>query len=100
MSGKYQCSFVVFDIESFYQSISTKLFDEAVLFAKLYHDFTSHELEFIKHSRKNFLFWQDSTCLKKEGNQEFDIPMECYDGAEICKTSGNLHSKSAMQVNE
>ena len=54
---KDQCSFVVFDIESFYPSISTKLFDEAVSFAKLYYDFTSDELEMIMHSRKTLLFW-------------------------------------------
>ena len=33
---KDQCSFVVFDIESFYLPISTKLFDEAISFAKLH----------------------------------------------------------------
>ena len=42
----------MFDIESFYPSISTKLFGEAVSFAKLYYDFTSDELEMIMHSRK------------------------------------------------
>ena len=31
-----QCSFIVLDIESFYSSISTKLFDEAISFAKLH----------------------------------------------------------------
>ena len=62
---KDQCSFVVFDIENFYPSISTKLFDEAVSFAKLYYDFTSDELELIMHSRKTLLFWQDSTWVKK-----------------------------------
>ena len=62
---KDQCSFVVFDIESFYPSISTKLFDEAVSFAKLYYDFTSDELELIMHCRKTLLFWQDSTSVKK-----------------------------------
>ena len=61
---KDQCSFVVFDIESFYSSISTKLFDEAVPFAKLHYNFTSDELELIKHSRKTLLFWQDSACIK------------------------------------
>ena len=82
---KDQCSFVVFDIESFYPSISTKLFDEAVSFAKLYYDFTSDESEMIIHFRKTLLFWQDSTLVKKEGDEDFDIPIGCYDGAEICK---------------
>ena len=86
MSGKYQCSFVVFDIESFYQSISIKLFDEALSFAKLYHDFTSHELELIMHSRNFcFCFGKIVLVLKKEGDEEFDIQVECYDDAEMCK---------------
>ena len=58
-----QCYFVVFDIESFYPSISTKLFDEVISFAKLY-DVTSDELEFIMHSRKT-LFGKIVLGLKK-----------------------------------
>ena len=85
---KDQCFFVVFDIESFYPSISTKLFEEAVSFSKLYYNFTSDELELITHSRKTLLFWQDSTCVKKEGNKDFDIPMGFYDKAEISKLVG------------
>ena len=53
---KDQSSFVVFDIESFYWPISTKLFDEVVSFAKVYYDFTYDELEMIMHSRKRTLF--------------------------------------------
>ena len=51
----------------------------------MYYDFTSDELEIIMHSRKTLLFWQDSTCVKKEGDKVFDIPMGCYDGAEMCE---------------
>ena len=80
-----QCSFLVFDIESFYPSISRKLFDEAVSFEKLYYDFTSDESEMIMHFRKTLLFWQDSTWVKKDGDEDFHIPIGCYDGAEICK---------------
>ena len=54
----------------------------------MYCDFTSVELEIIMHSRKTLLFWQDSTWVKKEGDEDFDIPMGCYDGAEICKLVG------------
>ena len=64
------------------------MLDEAISFAKLYYDFTSDELEVIMHSRKTLLFWQDSTWVKKEGDEEFDIPMGCYDGAEICELVG------------
>ena len=85
---KDQCSFVVVDIETFYPYISTKLFDEAVSFAKLYYDLTSDELEMIMHSRKTLLFRQDSTSVKKDGDDCFDIPMACYDFTEIFELLG------------
>ena len=83
-----QCSFVVFATKSFYPTISIKLFGEAVSFAKLYYDYTSDEVDMIMHSRKIVLFWQDSTWVKKEDDGDLDIPMGCYDGAEICELVG------------
>ena len=79
---------MVLDIESFYPSISRELFNEAISFAKLYYDFTCDELEIIMHSRKILLFWQDSNWVKKEGDEDFDIPIGRYDGAEICELVG------------
>ena len=34
------------------------------------------------------MFWQDSNWVKKEGDEDFDLPMRCYDGAEICELVG------------
>ena len=34
------------------------------------------------------MFWQDSAWVKKEGHEDFDIPMGCYDGTEICELVG------------
>ena len=42
------------------------------------------------HSRKILLFWQNSAKVKKEGNEDFDIPMGCYDGAEIWELVGTF----------
>ena len=98
---KDQSSFVVFDIESFYWPISTKLFDEVVSFAKVYYDFTYDELEMIMHSRKRTLFWQDSTWVKKGADEDFDIPVVCYDGAEICELAGiYIQNKLCMLMNK
>ena len=63
-------------------------FNKTVWRRKLYYDFTSDELEMIMHSRKTLLFWQDSTCVKKEGDENFDIPTAGYDGAEKCELIG------------
>ena len=62
--------------------------NKAISFAKLYHHFTSDELEIITHSRKTLLFWQDSAWVKKDGHEDFDIPMGFYDGTEICELVG------------
>ena len=40
------------------------------------------------HSWKTIFFWQDSTWVKKEGDEDFDIPLGCYDGAKICELAG------------
>ena len=39
-------------------------------------------------SIKTFLFWNDSTWVKKEGDEDFDIPMRCYDRSGICELVG------------
>ena len=40
---------------------------------------------FLYYSRKTILFWQNKTWDKKNSDENFDIPMECYDGPEICE---------------
>ena len=34
------------------------------------------------------MFWQDSAWVKKEGHEDFDIPMGCNDGTGICELVG------------
>ena len=38
--------------------------------------------------KKTLFFWQGNAWFNKEGNEDFDIPMGCYDGVEICKLVG------------
>ena len=53
------------------------------------------------HSRKALLFWQDSTWDKREGDEDFKIPMRCYDGAEICGLVGiYIQNKLAKLMNK
>ena len=98
---KDQCWFVVFDIEGFYPSISEKLLDKAVLFVKSHYNFTPDKLEIVLHSRKALLFWNQSTWVKKYGNEDFDIPIGCYDGAKICQLVGiYIQSKLCKVMNK
>ena len=51
-------------------------------------------------ARRKLLFNNGECWVKKVGNEEFDVPMGCFDGAEICELVGiyNLHQlKSVMR---
>ena len=39
-------------------------------------------------SRRTLLFNNKEPWLKKSGNEEFDVPMGCFDGAEVCELVG------------
>ena len=42
------------------------------------------------HLRKIFLFQNSESWVKKDGNKDFDVPMGCFDGAEICELVGSF----------
>ena len=39
-------------------------------------------------ARKQLLFHDDILWVKRSGNEEFDVPMGSYDGAEFCELVG------------
>ena len=78
-----------------------KALDKAILFGKSHYNFTPDELEIVLHSRKTLLSWNQSTWVKKDGNEDFDIPVGCYDGAEICELVGiYIQSKLCQLINK
>ena len=36
----------------------------------------------------NLVFNNKNSLLKKSGNEEFDVPMGCFDGADVCELLG------------
>ena len=54
--NKSKRSFIVFDIENFYPSISLTLFNNAIQFAKEICEIPDNDLSIIMHSRKTLLF--------------------------------------------
>ena len=86
--GKRHCTFMQFDIDSFYPSISADLFDKALDFARQFVDISDLELSIIKQARRTLLFHDGEPWCKVGDNDEFDVPMGSYDGAEICELIG------------
>ena len=89
INNKEKSSFIQFDIESFYPSITEELFTKAVQFAKSITSISDDDLYIIMQSRKTLLFHEETPWVKKEGNEDFDVPVGCYDGAEVCEVTGS-----------
>ena len=68
-------SFIVFDIESFYPLISVDLFEIAIQFAKESIDISDYNLSLINQAQKTLLFHENTSWVKKEGNEDFDVPV-------------------------
>ena len=88
VANKKQCSFIQFDVENFYPSISLNLFNEAIQYASTITEISDSDKNIIKHSRKTLLFYNNHPWKKKYGNPDFDVPMGCFDGAQICELVG------------
>ena len=69
-------SFVNFDIESFYQSISLNLFRQAIEFAREKVDTTDTDILIIIQARKTLLFHDSIPWVKRSGNEDFDMLMD------------------------
>ena len=98
--NKRNASFFVFDIESFYPLISLNLLEDAINFAKTVCNTSGQNIAIIMQARRTLLFSNGEPWVKKVGNEEFEVPMGCFDGAEICELVGiyNLYqSKNVIR---
>ena len=88
IKSKKTLSFVNLDVENFYLSISIDLFTDAISYAKTITNIDDHQLSIIMQSRKTLLFNSNEPLVKKTGEENFDVPMGCDDGAEVCELVG------------
>ena len=77
----------MFDICSFYPSITPELMSKVLDWAERYVQITQEEREIIMKSRKSFLYTGDTPWVKK-GEKNFDVGMGAFDGAECCDLIG------------
>ena len=96
IENKNKVAFIQFDIESFYPSITQKLLDKSIQYATEITTISNEELDIIMQSRKTLLFYNQEPWVKRDGDEDFDVPMGCCDGAEICELTGSylLHQLS------
>ena len=74
-------------MKDFYPSIKEGLLIEALDFAKLHMTIKSKVGETIFHARKSLLYNEWKAWIKKQNNN-FDVTMGSYDGAEVCELIG------------
>ena len=87
IENKHECKFTVFDIEQFYPSIKESVLLKALKFAKKHTKVLKKDIDVIRHSRRSLLFNQGEPWAKKE-DENFDVTMGAYDGAEVCELVG------------
>ena len=83
---KAKC-FIKFDIVAFYPSITEQLLTDAVVWARTITSLSEQEFSIIRHCRRNFLFFQNETWVKRE-NEDFDVGMGSPDSAEVSELCG------------
>ena len=87
IENKKDCKFIVFDIEQFYPSIKESVLMKALEFAKKHTKILKKDIDIIRHSRRSLLFNEGEAWVKRD-EENFDVTMGAYDGAEVCELVG------------
>ena len=85
---KKKRSFLIFDIVDFYPSISEHLLKLSLTYSMQFTTVSDEHVEINTHSRKTLLLDKNETWIKRCHSPMFDVPMSCYDGAEVCELVG------------
>ena len=80
-------AFIQFDIENFYPSITREY--KSIQFGKEITSIPDEDLDIIIQSRKTILFHNQEPWIKREGDEDFIVPMGCYEAAEVCELVGS-----------
>ena len=97
VENKQRKKFFKYDIVDFYPSISQKLFNEAITFARQYVEITDDEVELLVHCRESYLCLGADVWAKKK-NSRFDVTIGAWDGAEVAELVGLLMITKVNQL--
>ena len=98
LQNHQRSSFICFDIENFYPSISQDLLNKAFDFASNYDNITADERNIIIHAKSSILIHKNQPWQKK-GNTTFDVTMGSFDGAETCELVGSFLLSQLQHLN-
>ena len=87
IENKRKKSFIQFDMESFYPSITEPLLRDSINWASRITPISDFEKQVIFSSR-NSLLYHNGEAWTKKGDTNFDVTMGSYDGAEVCDLVG------------
>ena len=83
--NKKSVAFVQFDIENFHSYITIEFLYKSIQFLKEITSISGGDLDSTMQSRKTLLFHNQEPWVKREGNEDFDVPKGCNDGTEVCE---------------
>ena len=87
LKNKKGLKFIVYDIDSFYPSITQEVMDDALEWASTYLEITPLEKKIIHQACQSFLY-NEGTPWVKRGRENFDIGMGAFHGAQACELVG------------
>ena len=70
---------------NFHPSIWIKLFTNPIEYAKKWNRNHRSRPSNYNASQKNLTVQKQEPWVKKSGTKDFDVPVGCYDGAEVCE---------------
>ena len=86
LDNKQELTFIKFDVEAFYPSISEALLGSALEWAGTMVEITQEEKEVVNKTKMSLLFVKGSPWVKR--SSEWDVTMGSFDGAETCELVG------------
>ena len=78
------------------------LFTNAIQYAERISQIFDYDMSLINQSRETLLLNEKIPWFKKDGSEDFDVPVGCFNGAEVCELVGTFvlkKLKNAFQNN-
>ena len=66
------------------------MFGKPIQFVYQITEISDEDINLKMQARKTLSLNEGIPWAKKEGNEDFDVPMGCFDDAEICELVGSL----------